>query len=66
MRRYDEAAVRSGNTGGEEIRGQEVGLHTFRLCHDSETIFAVLGGGHVGGRGRGSGSLGCSCHTLGW
>lgn len=41
-------------------------IHTFGFCHGRKTTFGVLGGGHVGGRGRGSSGLGCGCHSLGW
>ena len=42
-------------------------IHTFGgFGWRRETIFAVLGRGHDGRRGGGSGSLSCGCHTLGW
>jgi len=59
-RHGDAVAVRYRDDGSDGV------IHTFSFGHGRKTTFTVLGRGHLGGRGRGMGGLGCGCHTLGW
>jgi len=57
---WEAAAVRASRGSSDG------GIHTFSLGDGRKRCFAVLGRGHLGGRGGGSSGLGCGCHTLGW